>query len=83
MGIDTDIGSQTEGRATWAESCKEQLGGNGESSSCELSGISEGEANCPVSRRAGTETQIGGREEQERMRELFKKLRILSQKISS
>lgn len=78
MGIDTDIGSQMEGRARWAESCKEQLGGMDSKVLVELRGISEGEANCPMSKRAGTETQIGGREdlmkrEQERMRELLKK----------
>lgn len=44
-------------------------------SSCELSGISEGGANCLVSKRAENETPVGGREdltrtEQERMREI-------------
>lgn len=61
MGIDTDTGSQMEGRARQAESCKVRARrldtvwkGMNEmfyQSSWELTGISEGEANCLVSKR--------------------------------
>lgn len=65
MGIDTDTGSQMEGRARLGEGCKVRarrletiLGAMNETfcqSSCELSGISEGGASSLLGKKAGNE----------------------------